>query len=80
MPDTSIIFAEAIEEHLKVIQALQSQQPVLERIAMKMAAPFSTDTKSSGAEMEASLRIPSTSPQSSWDVFARSAGLCRRLR
>ena len=37
MPDTSIIFTKAIEEHLKVIQALHSQQSVLERIAVKMA-------------------------------------------
>lgn len=37
MPDTSAIFTEAIEEHVRVIQALHSQQPVLERIAMKMS-------------------------------------------
>src|ERR1700733_13024236 len=32
----STIFTEAIAEHLKVIQALQSQQPVLEEIATQM--------------------------------------------
>lgn len=37
MPDTSAIFTEAIEEHVRVIQALHSQQPVLERIATKMS-------------------------------------------
>jgi hypothetical protein len=32
----STIFTQAITEHLKVIQALQSQQPVLEEIAAQM--------------------------------------------
>lgn len=32
----STIFTRAITEHLKVIQALQSQQPVLEEIAAQM--------------------------------------------
>jgi D-sedoheptulose 7-phosphate isomerase len=37
MPDASEIFARAIAEHLKIIQALHMQQPVLERVASEMS-------------------------------------------
>jgi D-sedoheptulose 7-phosphate isomerase len=37
MQNTSEIFEHAIEEHLKVIQALHQQQPILERIASEMS-------------------------------------------
>jgi len=37
MQDTSTIFTEAIEEHVRVIQALHDLQPVLERIAATMS-------------------------------------------
>jgi D-sedoheptulose 7-phosphate isomerase len=36
MRDTSKIFEHAIEEHIRVIQALHSQRPVLERVAAEM--------------------------------------------
>ena len=37
MPDASEIFERAIAEHLRVIQALHLQEPVLKRIASEMS-------------------------------------------
>jgi D-sedoheptulose 7-phosphate isomerase len=37
MQDSSIVFEQAIEEHLKVIRALHELQPVLARVAEKMS-------------------------------------------
>jgi len=45
MPELSSIFEETISEHLKVIQALGDQQPVLERIAGKMCAAIQAGKK-----------------------------------
>jgi D-sedoheptulose 7-phosphate isomerase len=44
-PDSSKVFDQAIAEHIAVIQALSSQQPLLERIAVKMSSAILSGKK-----------------------------------
>jgi D-sedoheptulose 7-phosphate isomerase len=44
-PDSSKVFDQAIAEHIAVIQALSSQQPLLERIAVKISSAILSGKK-----------------------------------
>jgi D-sedoheptulose 7-phosphate isomerase len=44
-PDSSKVFDQAIAEHIAVIQALSSQQPLLEQIAVKMSSAILSGKK-----------------------------------
>lgn len=49
--NSSLIFENAIAEHIEVIQALRSQREVLERIACEMTRAIVGETRCSGAAM-----------------------------